>query len=315
MRRGLMLATAGVLVLAACQEAPGRGEAVRADAAADAAVEMTLVAPGENRVARAEVPAAPADAESANDAGRMREAPMFDPRAASPLAPVASIAYSYGYALSAPRDRGAELMSRHELTCAAAGPGFCQVVSAQADWTSRDPAGRLELRGQPQWIDRFRANLALDAQNAGGRLDTAVTDGEDLTRPIDQNTTEAATSAGLIERIQVLRARSGGTLAQKLEVERELGQLQRQYDAQQLALREMNDRVTSARLTIDYREGGAMGADSPTRPVSRALADAFGLSMSVVAVLITLGSVMLPVAGVAAVTWWALKGRRRKVAA
>ena len=104
-------------------------------------------------------------------------------------------------------------------------------------------------------------------------------------------------------------------MRQRLEVERELADLQRQHDEQQLQLRELNDRVKTAQLTLDYRQGGVMAADNPTRPVVRALSDAFGLSMGMLAVLITVGSVMLPVAVIGGVVWWATVRRRRKPAA
>ena len=285
MRKALMLASAGLIVLAGCSPANEETQALSAESApaADAAAE------------------APADAASANA------------RNVAPLAPVAQIAYAYRYALSLPRNRGAEMMSRHELACASAGPGFCQVIAAQADWTAREPVGRLELRGQPEWINRFRSGLALDAQNAGGRLDEAATDGEDVTRGIDTATTGARTTASLADRIRQLQARSGGTMAQRLEIERDLAELQQQFDAQQIELRALNDRVQSARLTLDYRQGGVMAADSPTRPVVRALGDAFGLSMGMLAVLITAGSVLLPIVVIGGAVWWAI--RRRKPAA
>lgn len=285
MRKALMLASAGLIVLAGCSPASDKAEDYAAETApaADAAAE------------------APADA-----------APSTMVARPAPLAPVAQIAYAYSYALSLPRDRGAEMMSRHELACVSAGPGFCQVISAQADWTAREPGGRLELRGQPDWINRFRSGLALDAQNAGGRLDEAVTDGEDVTRGIDTATTGAKTTASLAERIRQLQARSGGTLAQRLEIERQLAELQQQSDARQIELRALNDRVQSARLTLDYRQGGVMAADSPTRPVVRALGDAFGLSMGMLAMLITAGSVLLPIVVIGGAVWWAV--RRRKPA-
>ncbi len=281
MRKALMLASAGLIVLAGCSPATDTTEEYATEAA----------------------PAAEALADAAAPAR------MVAPRPA-PLAPVAQIAYAYSYALSLPRDRGAEMMSRHELTCVSAGPGFCQVISAQADWTAREPGGRLELRGQPEWINRFRSGLALDAQNAGGRLDEAVTEGEDVTRGIDTAATGAKTTASLAERIRQLQARSGGTMAQRLEIERQLAELQQQYDAQQIELRALNDRVQSARLTLDYRPGGVMAADSPTRPVARALGDAFGLSMGMLALLITAGSVLLPIVVIGGAVWWGI--RRRK---
>jgi hypothetical protein len=295
MRKALMLASAGLMVLSACSPA-------ERDSSQDYAAETT--------------PAAAADASPATDrtpapVAGLQSGAAYSP-APQPLAPVAQIAYAYRYALSLPRDRGAEMMSRHELACVSAGPGYCQVLSAQADWTAREPGGRLELRGQPEWINRFRANLALDAQNAGGRLDEAITEGEDVTRGIDEATTSARTTASLAVRIRELQARRGGTLAQRLEIERQLADLQRQHDAQQIALRDLNDRVQSARLTLDYRQGGVMAADSPTRPVARALSDAFGLSMGMLALLITVGSVMLPIVVIGGAVWWGL--RRRKPA-
>jgi len=283
MRKALMLAAASAIVLAACQPTDQSSESSYSEEAASA-------------------PAADA---------AMSRTGAAAPVAAAPPAPIARIAYAFSYVMSVPRDRGAELMSRHELTCASAGPGYCQVVSAQADWTARQPAGRLELRGQPDWINRFRSQLAADAQNAGGRLDSAVTEGEDLTRGLDTAQTGAKTTAALADRIRDLQARRGGTLEQRLEIERQLGDLQRQDDAQQLELRALNDRVQSARLTLDYRQGGVMAADSPTRPVARALADAFGLSMGMLAFLITAGSVLLPVAVIGGAVWWAVVRRRK----
>ena len=294
MRKALMLASAGLIVLAGCSPPSDDKQAQSYEAAsADAAA------------------GAPADAATTTSRNAAGPAPVTTPRPA-PLAPVAQIAYAYRYALSLPRDRGAEMMSRHELACASAGPGFCQVISAQADWTAREPAGQLELRGQPEWINRFRSGLALDAQNAGGRLDEAVTDGEDVTRGIDVATTGARTTASLTQRIEDLQARRGGTMAQRLEIERDLAELRRQYDAQQIELRALNDRVQSARLTLEYRQGGVMAADSPTRPVARALGDAFGLSMGMLAILITAGSILLPIVVIGGAVWWGI--RRRKPA-
>lgn len=296
MRKGVLIITAAtaVIALAACQPAAEDGAADAADAAA-----ARFTAPNEKR----------AEASAADTA-----APT-SPTVVGLPAPIAQIAYAYSYGLSVPKDRGAELMSRHELTCAAAGAGYCQVVSAQADWTSRRPAGRLELRGQPEWINRFRANLALDAQNAGGKLEEAATDGEDVSRDIDRNVTGAKTTETLAQRIQALQAQRGGTMAQRLEVERQLAELQQQYDEQQVALRDLNTRVQTAKLVIDYRQGGAFAADNPTRPVAQALSDAFGVSMGVLAVLITLGSVLLPIAVIGSIVWWAAIRRRARKAA
>ena len=88
--------------------------------------------------------------------------------------------------------------------------------------------------------------------------------------------------------------------------------LPRETEPAKIELRAPGARVRSARLTLDYRQGGVMAADSPTRPVARALADAFGLSMGMLAVLITIGSAVLPVAVIGGVVWWAAVRRRRR---
>lgn len=332
MRKALMLAAASALVLSACQPA---AEDKASDYASDnaAAVDIVEPAPAADAAAdsRAETPPPPKlqvrrppateGMIAAQQVGQPAEAPggadtavptrtVAQP-APAPLAPIASIAYAFSYVMSAPKDRGAELMSRHEYACVSAGAGYCQVVTAQADWTSREPGGRLELRGQPEWINRFRSTLALDAQNAGGRLEEAVTEGEDVTRGIDEAATGAKTTASLADRIRELQRQRGGTLAQRMQIERDLADLQRQYDAQQIELRELNARVQSARLTIEYREGGVMAADNPTRPVAKALQNAFGLSMGMLAILITAGSVLLPVAVIGGAVWWATVRRRK----
>ena len=99
MRKALMLASAGLIVLAGCSPANDKAEDYSSEAApaAEAAAE------------------APADA-ATETAGNTTAMVPVAPRPA-PLAPVAQIAYAYSYALSLPRDRGAEMMSRHELAC------------------------------------------------------------------------------------------------------------------------------------------------------------------------------------------------------
>lgn len=301
MRRALMLAAASALTLSACGQEPATEGFDRAsDAPQGAAAEPSAVA---NRAARTDT------------TPTVRQIPSQPIEAPAPPAPVARIAYAFGYVLSAPKDRGAELMSRHEFACASAGAGYCQVVSANSDWASRQAGGKLELRGQPEWINRFRSGLALDARNAGGRLESSITEGENVTRDIDVSQTGSATTATIAERIRDLQRRQGGTVDQRLEIERQIADLQRQQDAQQIELRALNDRVLTARLTIDYREGGVMAAGSPTRPVARALQDAFGLSMGMLALLITMGSVTLPIAVIGGGVWWALRRRRKTAAA
>ena len=308
----LTLAAVGVLGLAACQPA------AETDAAADMREATAADVAELSQPEAATDAAAPQVASRATTAGgatgQVTAAPL-PVQPPQPPAPIAQIAYAYRYVMSIPRERGAELMSRHELACASAGPGYCQVVSAQADWAGSRPSGTLELRGQPQWINQVRAGLALDAQNAGGALEEALTEGEDITAGIDRSTAGVKTAETLTQRIEALQAQRGGTMEQRLEVERQLADLMRQRDEQTARLRELETRVQTARLTLNYQQGGAFAANNPTSPVAHALQNAFGLSMSMLAVLITIGSVLLPVAVIGGIVWWAVVRRRKPVTA
>ncbi|MDQ8027823.1 MAG: DUF4349 domain-containing protein [Brevundimonas sp.] len=323
MRKAILLACAGAMALSACGQATdgGSGEngyQSRTDNA---------VAPEPPQPAGVAAPPAPKlqvraparrmeEAIERINANAEREAPVAPPPIAAiraePVMPVARIAYAFTYALAIPKERGAQLMSEHEYTCVSAGPELCQVVSAEADWTSGRIGGHLELRGQPDWINRFRAKLALDAANAGGRMDEARTQGEDVTRGMDEAATGAATTATLADRISDLQQRQGATMAQRMQIERELAELYRLQNAQEIALRELNSRVQSARLTIDYRENGVMAASSPTRPVAKALENAMHLSMGMLAALITVSSLLAPIGLVGGAVWWIVRRLRRR---
>ncbi|MDZ4109774.1 MAG: hypothetical protein U1E18_09280 [Brevundimonas sp.] len=101
MRKALMLAAASAIVLAACQPTDQPSESRYA--------EETASAPAAD--------AAPLRTETAGSDGAAAPVPL------APPASIAKIAYAFSYVLSVPKDRGAELMSRHELACASAGPG------------------------------------------------------------------------------------------------------------------------------------------------------------------------------------------------
>lgn len=303
----LAFAALTLLTVSACQ--PADNSHSSAESAADTAV--TATAPEAAADASSPVASRATTVGGATAGNTADVRPSLPVQPPQPPAPIARIAYAYRYVMSIPRDRGAELMSRHELACASAGPGYCQVISAQANWAGSRPSGQLELRGQPQWIDQFRAGLALDAQNAGGKLEEARTEGEDVTSDIDRSAQGVKTTETLTQRIERLQAQRGGTMAQRLEVERQLAELMAERDAQAAELRELETRVQTARLTLDYRQGGVFGAENPVSPVAHALQNAFGLSMGMLAVLITIGSVILPLAVIGGVVWWAIVRRRK----
>jgi len=235
--------------------------------------------------------------------------------ARTPSQPVARLAYEYRYALALPLDQGPRVMSRHEATCVAAGPQLCQVLSAEADWRGADPGGRLELRGEPGWINRFKAGLADEAEGAGGRLVEAHTGSEDLTSDEDAATRGESTEQRLLQRLETLQAQRATRAADRLEVERQIAEIRRAMDAEAVRRKALVDRIDSARLTLSYQPAGLVAADHPMRPIMLALDNAVGLFAWTVAALIQLGAVILPIGALAGLAWALARRRRRRPAA
>ena len=299
--RKLMLCAAAAALLTACQPAEDA-----ADESSEAATATEATAP------------AAAAAETAADSTTKETTPgltpLPPPQPDLTPAPVAKIAYAFRYALAIPKDAAPQMMSRHEQLCASAGPSQCQILSSQADWTRDSVGGRLEMRGAPAWINAFRANLATEAQAAGGKLETAVTEGENLTRSAQSDDLSVRSDGRAQERLKQLQAHRGGTKEQRLRIEQEIIALQRAIDEATVRRAETEDRLQSARLTVDYRPGGVFAADNPYRPVASALQGALGLSMGALSLIISLGAILTPIALIAWLGMWIARRRRKAVA-
>lgn len=283
MRYGWM-AAAGLVLLAGCGQSGSTGYT-------DDAVAVEMVAPAALTVQTA----AP-------------ETPQ--PSAPGPSAP--SIAYAYRFALELPADKTAGLMARHEQACVAAGPAVCQIISSQSRRLGQDSVDAgLELRAAPAWIARFRNGLAGQAEAAGGRIASAETESEDLTRQLVDTEARLRAQTTLRDRLQQLLATRNGSLEELLKVERELATVQGEIDATRSGLTVMRTRVATSRLNISYQSGGQLAPDSVFLPVVAALHGALGAFMSAVGVLITFAAVILPfVLVLGPLVWWLMKRRR-----
>ncbi len=154
------------LALAACGQAdqaqsPAGGETVyggMADMAQNRAVATE----------EAEAPAAaPAPPPMDSDSTGTR-APGGPSQPSGPT-PVLYLAYTYALGLEIPSERLTGVMDRHVQACQTAGPRLCQLVNSNR---TGDPQSYIEgfvsLRGEPGWLNRFKAGLAQEADEAGG---------------------------------------------------------------------------------------------------------------------------------------------------
>ena len=282
---------AAALALAACS---GGGESASAPAMETAAVTAApAAAPAQDGRAVTSPPGAPAPAVPG----------------ATPL-----LAYAYTATLETPPERVAPLMRAHERACSSAGPSVCQVLQADLAARPADEAVRatLRLQAQPAWLASFRAGLERDARTAGGRLVASGTATEDLTRAIVDSEATLRAQVALRDRLQQMLSTRSGTLAEVLEIERELARVQGEIDALQSNLAVMRARVSTSALTLTYQSEGVAVSEGAFAPLAEAGDDFLRNFVQALAVLITLVSVLLPFALVGLLVLWLVLFARRR---
>ena len=264
--------------------------------------------------ARAEADVAPPAATTTNgDPTAADKGPASAMAAQSPNAP--KLAYSFNYTLKLPAKHVHDLIGRDQAACVAAGPSVCQVIGANEQSQGRDVANAsLDLRATNDWLARFRGGLEGEAKPAGGQIDSASTQTEDLSRSLVD--TQAQIRAGMVlrERLEQLVAQHTGKLADVLDAERELARVQGEIDAAQSELAVMQDQVAMSKLHIDYQAIGVAAPDGAGAPLRTAANGFLGNTLAVFAGLVTLLSYLLPIGLVGApVVWgaWRLSGPRK----
>ncbi len=301
---GLILATA----LAACGQsdlasAPTSGETAYggvADVAQGRAVAT------EEAQAPSAAPAPPMDADNSG-----ASTPSGPSQPSGPT-PVLYLAYSYALGLEIPSERLTAVMDRHVQACQNAGPRLCQLVNSNR---SGDPQSYMEgfvsLRGEPGWLNTFKAGVAQEADAAGGRIISENTTSEDLTRQIVDTEARLRAQTALRDRLQDLLRSRPGRLADLLEVERELARVQGEIDAVQSALAVMRTRVSMSELTLSYRSAPRPVGSDTFEPLRQAFANFLGIIVGGFAAIIVIIAGLIPFAVVLVPLGWLLLRWRR----
>lgn len=302
------LALAGLILLAACSQQQPSGPAAPPNALAKPRADAGVM--GMVSDARRLDPQRPAEAVAADAA-----AITAPPKPAMPvIAP--SLAYTYAYQLQYPAKTARAMLARHQAACEDAGYMLCQVVSATSMASGdRYTAGRLQIRGEPGWLRAFRTRLEQEAANSDGKVLSATTTTEDLTRSIVDTEAAIRTQTALQARLERLMAERTGSLRDALEVEGELARVRGEIDATRSQLEVMKGRVAMSTLTIDYVTGALPDEPPTVSPVEQAL-KSFGHNiLLILALLINIVSILLPLALVVVpIVWLILRWRRRAAA-
>ena len=264
----------GALLLAACSQS-----------------ESESSGPGIEAVAEAEmaegVDAMDAEAESSD------EIPTSRPQ----------IAYSYSYAFRVPADRIAGVQERHADMCLKLGNNTCRIVSMDRDGSEGDYAsGTLQIAVAADRARAFGQSLAKVTEGAGGEQTGASISGEDLSKQIVDTEARLRARRVLRDRLMEVLETRRGSVAELVEAERSVAQVNEEIDQAQSWLAEMRQRVALSVMTIDYRSD-APSEGGFTDPIRTAIGSFGTIIGAVIGILITVLAVAIPLGLVGGLVW------------
>lgn len=205
------------------------------------------------------------------------------------------IAYRYGYGFQLAADAIQPLQNRHADLCEQRGPDVCRIISMeQSASDASNPSGRLHLAVATPLARTFGKELTRSAEGANGELVSSSIDGEDLSKRIVDTEARLRTRIVLRDRLlDVLRNRRG-TVAELVEAERGVAQVNEEIDQAQSWLSEMRGRVDFAQIHIDYTTGAPF-VESSANPVTAAVSSAGGTLAVMLGALIRLLTIFVPI--------------------
>ncbi len=228
---------------------------------------------------------------------------------------VPQLAYDYSYGFSGSAANTDALLNADQAACEGAGPTQCQMLSLTND--TNGAAGyaekTLELRATPDWLTRWQGGL--DARLAQGhdKLRDHKVASEDLSLQIVDTEAHLKNKEALRDRMLKIVRTAHGKLSDLVDVENQLSQVQTEIDATQSSLAVMRSRTATVHVTLSYQSDDVPGDDSVFAPVTGALKSSVGVTMNVLAILVTVGAGLVPLALVVApVVWFIRRSNRRK---
>ncbi|MBY6218373.1 DUF4349 domain-containing protein [Qipengyuania aquimaris] len=304
MKRSLLLVGLSGLALTSCGQSEERAVAERvttvdAEMAADAApqnefgfMEAMESGPSLPRVASPPPPPAPPRTRPAQSSG----SDTIPPSATSEV-PVGmpQVAYTYAYGFRVAPNLIRPMQEKHADMCEAKGPQVCRIVSMNSGESQGDYAyGSLQIAIASGEARTFGKALTATSEGMNGELVSSSIQGEDLSKRIVD--TEARLRARTVLRdrlMDVLRNRRG-TVAELVEAERGVAQVNEEIDQARSWLNEMRGRVAYSTMTLEYESGTPSegGFADPIRNAWGSLATIFG---NLIAIFMVLGLVVLPI--------------------
>ena len=221
---------------------------------------------------------------------------------------IPQIAYIYEYGFRVAAGDMPALQERHVALCEAMGPQQCRVLEMRSSGDEGDYAyGSLNLAVAADKARDFGAQLAAATGEAGGEQVSSAITGEDLSKQIVDTEARLRARTALRDRLMEVLETRRGTVAELVEAERGVAQVNEEIDQARSWLAEMRGRVDFSRVNVQY-ESGAPSGGGFVEPIRRAFGSVGSVLGNVIAALIVLATVAIPIG---LVVWLGVLGWRR----
>ena len=221
------------------------------------------------------------------------------------------IAYTYSYGFRVAGEAIPALQQRHADLCESKGPSVCRIISMGNSGGEGDYAqGRLELDVAAPKARPFSRELEAIAKEDGGTPVSASIAGEDLSKQIVDTQARLRARILLRDRLTEILATRKGSVAELVEAERGVAQVNEEIDQAQSWLAEMKGRVSFSRMTVDY-SSAAPGSGSFLGPIRDAFGSLGAILGTVIAGLIIVITALIPIGIVVTGIVWAVRRIRR----
>ena len=226
--------------------------------------------------------AAPADA--AKEQASTTQIPVSKPQ----------IAYDYNYGFRLPAASITKAQEAHIAMCRAMPQDGCRVLNMSNSGAEGDYAnGLLELDVAAPKAQAFGGKLAAAVDEIGGDAIASSITGEDLSKQIVDTEARLRSRELLSQRLTELLRTKSGSVAELVEAERAVTQVNEEIDQARSWLKEMRGRVAYSKVTVNYSSSN-VGEGGFIRPIRAAISEVGSIFGSSIAALVTFVAVMLP---------------------
>ena len=224
-------------------------------------------------------------------------------------ASIPQLAYEYAYSYRLGSAEINPLMRRHANLCEQQGPQSCRILGMDLKGSAErdDIRGTLTLGVAASHARALGALLEDEALETGAEQLSANIASDELSKQIVDTEARIRARTQLRDRLMGTLETRKGSVAELVEAERSVAQVNEEIDQAQSWLKEMEGRIAYSRVTLSYESGMAPANDFMT-PVKSAVGSVGSILGFVAAALILL----LAVGGPLALLYWLVqRGRRR----